>query len=57
MKIFSNKKNFCKDCQFSFIRNNMLFCAKTINITQPEYTCEIFEQKIIKKNENKNKVS
>lgn len=49
MKIFKKNTNFCKDCQFSFLKDGMLFCAKTINVTQPDNNCELFEIKNKKK--------
>lgn len=49
MKIFERQKEFCKDCKFSFTKEKQLFCAKTINVTQPDNNCEQFELKNKKK--------
>jgi hypothetical protein len=58
MKIFERKKDFCEDCQFSFKKDKMLLCAKTIGMTQPDNSCELYEIKNNnKKYENKNKIS
>lgn len=45
MKIFERKKDFCEDCKFSFKKEKMLLCAKTIKIIQPDSSCELYEMK------------
>lgn len=46
-KIKYGNSEKCENCRFSFIKENVMFCAKTINFTQSDNSCEKFKMKKI----------
>jgi hypothetical protein len=45
MKIRYGNREKCENCKYMFTKDNVLFCAKTINFTRLENYCEKFKMK------------